>query len=43
MRNFDKAAVVDEELHDLKLRFELLGRLLGYVDVGCRGRQESLL
>ena len=25
MRQFDKATVVDEELHDLKLRFELLG------------------
>ncbi len=24
MRQFDKATVVDEELHDLKLRFELL-------------------
>jgi hypothetical protein len=26
MRQFDKATVVDEELHDLKLRFELLGK-----------------
>lgn len=29
MRNFlDKAAMVEEELQDLKMRFELLGRLL---------------
>lgn len=28
MRQFDKATVVDEELHDLKLRFELLGHYI---------------
>lgn len=26
MRQYDRSTVVDEELHDLKLRFELLGR-----------------
>lgn len=31
MRIFDKANVVDDELHDLKLRFELLGKKNTYL------------
>jgi hypothetical protein len=46
MRTFDKTALVEEELQDLKLRYELLGSTLviviDYVDLG-RGRSKSFL
>lgn len=44
MRHFDKANVVDDELHDLKLRFELLGMQTWRVShLVSRGRQKGLL
>jgi hypothetical protein len=40
MRQLDKATAIDEELKDLKLRFELLGI---YWKLIHRGRQKSVL